>query len=1744
MGKGRCCALTGVLAATSRSIDINVESTQAVPGLFDLIDRDQSGFLDQNEMEALAAELEARRRVAEKEVWSRLHLTERDLFKIQPLVAHGRTVPTGIHGLEFASPHCSSVQECADVKYSTTLRISSWSEWLGEYLRVGQSRHKNVTTCSSRATPDDTCGWHLELQPLSHVHVDGTVQGSCPLELSGGSASEKTSICIDRPTETRTMLLPDASGMVLTTTTRDQIPSLVGLRGNRPMQFTGESHSDSKLWKYGILAEAIGPTPPLPRLDCASVNCSTGPGASRPRSFLEFGYAGGDVWHAVDERVWLATRGKWFRKLPAYFTFACPEVDPHCDIFDHGTALREATGVEFVPRRAAGNRWYVTDGYNLAGSAWPQLDGDWRLADQGALPPWSKTTEYKANPGDADRMLHWLHQKGSEGGRVLLLRQKRNGFEGGISTSARPELASQSCAASAARMALPLHPKQARARGVCEDLEVPGAYGPSFCDDAPKWWNLSLYPSSPYRRKAGTVGDGAQMRYGVTEDDACCVLGGGTTEARAYDWLRVYYREGAYRRAHPRPNVTGLGRTGLLHTDATDESEWGVWLRAGQGPDGLIQWVFNLLEPSYVIVEDQKKLEALSCCPRPPRGCPMLWDGYGFRQATDVCEHLGAFENSSRVGCRGCARHVEHARHSVIDTRLSSPFSTLLYSNLTELSTMTASGTEALPLVREYFKMLGASRYRIVSASPSLPTGYEAGAYHELWKPTPVDPYAFPPQKPDPGLRASDMWHVTGTEECFACCYLASPHARDELPPGPEAWQHACQWVEITGAQVQVSVNGFYQKLEAHEDPGGQGRPAYQHTSGRFFLYFLARVCMHEEPGVCPRRGPGWVVGDVLGRDSARLLAFASTDAPADVVGNYWYEWNGTTYDKPPDPEPVWSVEHAADGTVNATFFEGIKYEDAVRVKVMCAPDAPIDNHLPMAFWGSPGQRIRNFTTTVGFVDGTEHSHMSLPDSDGTLLSTGNLEDISRLGTLKAPITAQSGEGSLTQVRIGLGWQTVNVTEASRSFRADVEMGGFRYCYVPRSVCYDLCNDPKIGWEEGRSCRDYGCLFPLPLRAFNLSNSECPLKYHSDLISAAAHTVDAIIIEGPPRYGEELPALGSNPQHFGKLLYFPIFGGFASKGFCRGASLMNDAVGSAAFDEANREALFPRVNGSRACRPIEYTTGVNEDRPPLEADGSEGDCLTTNWGGKQSDPASCRAEPFRSPLNGFIQSACDAQSLKRQPVCVPEYSMVRWGVRDDRASPKVGELLEVGPPRLPVTGLRWSSVGGTRPRGGRELFNQGLSEALSSQKTTFRLAEWSAFDVSDLRIDDYIQAGSSFFKPVGERARLRVDKVLDAINTTNPYLYAFEGGGSSLPPVLNPTVKMPTRITTYLSTTSMHVLSFVGSSLGAQHTFGEAVVLSSVSYRARPGQHKLESLVLDLNQSVRQQVDAGRGRPVLLEVQLERSGRGWHKHTKGVPVPYATEQERQDAQASHLPAPLPIYGYGSAAQLEDSPGGDAQAASDVEQRARGLASYDAEHFFPHLQTRYAIVVAGVSNASGHVHPLDRVVVHFAPEFMPREEFDPLKARSLLELLNLGHPQVYGGGPDNASDVLAFGPFQPHLPSTDYAEREALRKQHGWVAGAQAGFATVRGFEPGQRGQVLRNNTIHLPSSADGIALATSNLGDVKDTSTRMTSLAINARRLLEPGTAPSDDADAMIRSALRIGGWLQFGSVASALLCS
>ena len=76
----------------------------------------------------------------------------------------------------------------------------------------------------------------------------------------------------------------------------------------------------------------------------------------------------------------------------------------------------------------------------------------------------------------------------------------------------------------------------------------------------------------------------------------------------------------------------------------------------------------------------------------------------------------------------------------------------------------------------------------------------------------------------------------------------------------------------------------------------------------------------------------------------------------------------------------------------------------------------------------------------------------------------------------------------------------------------------------------------------------------------------------------------------------------------------------------------------------------------------------------------------------------------------------------------------------------------------PAFGLKWKNVGMAKPTHGREIGNDKLKKMLA-RKTEFQATEWEDFGI-DLRPDDFVKAGDSYFKPV-DRWRIEDGNSMD-----------------------------------------------------------------------------------------------------------------------------------------------------------------------------------------------------------------------------------------------------------------------------------------------------------------------------------------------------------------------------------------------
>ena len=68
---------------------------------------------------------------------------------------------------------------------------------------------------------------------------------------------------------------------------------------------------------------------------------------------------------------------------------------------------------------------------------------------------------------------------------------------------------------------------------------------------------------------------------------------------------------------------------------------------------------------------------------------------------------------------------------------------------------------------------------------------------------------------------------------------------------------------------------------------------------------------------------------------------------------------------------------------------------------------------------------------------------------------------------------------------------------------------------------------------------------------------------------------------------------------------------------------------------------------------------------------------------------------------------------------------------------------------LPPSGLKWRNIGATKPAQGRELLSTTYTQLVAAlkSKVEFTGQEWAGFGITDLRIDDFIKSGDSYFAP-------------------------------------------------------------------------------------------------------------------------------------------------------------------------------------------------------------------------------------------------------------------------------------------------------------------------------------------------------------------------------------------------------------
>ena len=101
---------------------------------------------------------------------------------------------------------------------------------------------------------------------------------------------------------------------------------------------------------------------------------------------------------------------------------------------------------------------------------------------------------------------------------------------------------------------------------------------------------------------------------------------------------------------------------------------------------------------------------------------------------------------------------------------------------------------------------------------------------------------------------------------------------------------------------------------------------------------------------------------------------------------------------------------------------------------------------------------------------------------------------------------------------------------------------------------------------------------------------------------------------------------------------------------------------------------------------------------------------------------------------------------------------------------------------FPTLGLKWQDVGDRQPEGGSKLSSGVLEKSLAaktaSKKYEFTSREWDAMGITGLQVDNYVEVGGRYFKPVATRWT-SVDPRDKRFTNVNGYSFQTDGGKPS-----------------------------------------------------------------------------------------------------------------------------------------------------------------------------------------------------------------------------------------------------------------------------------------------------------------------------------------------------------------------------
>ncbi len=309
-------------------------------------------------------------------------------------------------------------------------------------------------------------------------------------------------------------------------------------------------------------------------------------------------------------------------------------------------------------------------------------------------------------------------------------------------------------------------------------------------------------------------------------------------------------------------------------------------------------------------------------------------------------------------------------------------------------------------------------------------------------------------------IHMQDPWVpppiFTMMEQCVVCCHSVSAWNNTlRLVNPPMVPNATCPYLNISrmGLElVDLAAEGVYEL----QNYTAFNKPVWKQEPGDLYIYFLPATCFADHCGdrlneTVSTKGPAWVGGARMGSQHYSFYALNPYDMlPQQLQGSY-----SQTNASIGQTEDVLVLDEFVPTWLKATQEGGAPQPQNIHVLCMSLP------------------LYRNATIGVSFADPTAHRKVTMRDVNGTLVSTGNLRDITSMGVLVSPILAANSPNTATRIKFGVGWQSVKIQAGvNDALNSEWMAGGLTYCTIPRQSCL------LPAWTSAFSNNMAGCVMP------------------------------------------------------------------------------------------------------------------------------------------------------------------------------------------------------------------------------------------------------------------------------------------------------------------------------------------------------------------------------------------------------------------------------------------------------------------------------------------------------------------------------------------------------------------------------------------------------------------------------------------------------------------------------------------